>query len=107
MSFFSSSKTRSSGPNGNDWPRNADGRRNLSINVSKIGGGEAIDAAAYGRFADDLAELYEGWDAVPGRPRGNAEFSKMSAALGMPPRMITSDGAESAATPTARRSTRC
>lgn len=59
--------------------------------VIKIGGGAAIDEAAYGRFAEDLAELYA--DEIPFLVvhGGNAEFSKLSAALGMPPRMITSD----------------
>jgi [amino group carrier protein]-L-2-aminoadipate/L-glutamate 6-kinase len=61
------------------------------MHVIKIGGGAAIDEAAYSRFAEDLAELNHA-----GRPfvvvhGGNAEFSRLSAALGMPPRIITND----------------
>jgi acetylglutamate/LysW-gamma-L-alpha-aminoadipate kinase len=56
--------------------------------VIKIGGGAAIGEAAYANFAADLAELKLPAVLVHG---GNAEFSKLSAALGMPPRMITND----------------
>jgi len=55
--------------------------------VIKIGGGAAIDQAAYAHFAADLAAMGEPAVVVHG---GNAEFSRLSAALGMPPRMITS-----------------
>lgn len=56
--------------------------------VIKIGGGEAIGEAAFVNFAADLAELKLPVVLIHG---GNAEFSKLSAALGMPPRMITND----------------
>jgi len=55
--------------------------------VIKIGGGAAIGETAYANFAADLAELNEPAVVVHG---GNAEFSRLSAALGMPPRMIAS-----------------
>src|SRR5262245_8369252 len=56
--------------------------------VIKIGGGAAIGEAAYARFAVDLAELQQAVVLVHG---GNAEFSRLSEALGMPPRMVTND----------------
>jgi len=59
--------------------------------VIKIGGGAAIDEAAYARFAQDLAELHEAGTPFVVVHGGNAEFSRLSAALGMPPRMITND----------------
>ena len=59
--------------------------------VIKIGGGAAIDETAYGRFADDLAELHAAGTPFVVVHGGNAEFSRLSAALGMPPRMITND----------------
>ncbi|HEX3303668.1 MAG TPA: [LysW]-aminoadipate kinase [Thermomicrobiales bacterium] len=59
--------------------------------VIKIGGGAAIDEAAYARFADDLALLHEAGKPFVVVHGGNAEFSRLSAALGMPPRMITND----------------
>jgi acetylglutamate/LysW-gamma-L-alpha-aminoadipate kinase len=59
--------------------------------VIKIGGGAAIDEAAYGRFAVDLAELHAAGMPFVVVHGGNAEFSWLSAALGMPPRMITND----------------
>jgi acetylglutamate/LysW-gamma-L-alpha-aminoadipate kinase len=59
--------------------------------VIKIGGGAAIDEAAYARFAEDLAELHAGGTPFLVVHGGNAEFSKLSAALGVPPRMITND----------------
>ncbi|MDP9362817.1 MAG: [LysW]-aminoadipate kinase, partial [Chloroflexota bacterium] len=55
--------------------------------VIKIGGGAAIRDAAYANFAADLATLDEPAVVVHG---GNAEFSRLSRELGMPPRMITS-----------------
>ena len=55
--------------------------------VVKIGGGAAIGEGGYGNFASDLAALTEPVVVVHG---GNAEFSSLSAALGMPPRMVTS-----------------
>jgi [amino group carrier protein]-L-2-aminoadipate 6-kinase len=57
--------------------------------VIKIGGGAAIDEAAYRRFAADLAERWR-TDSIVLVHGGNAEFSRLSAALGMPPRMIHS-----------------
>lgn len=59
--------------------------------VIKIGGGAAIDDAAYSRFADDLVELHAAGTPFVVVHGGNAEFSRLSAALGMPPRMITND----------------
>ncbi len=56
--------------------------------VIKIGGGAAIGDEAYRQFAMDLAELNLPAVIVHG---GNAEFSQLSRALGMPPRMITSN----------------
>ncbi len=56
--------------------------------VVKIGGGAAIGESAYANFAADLAHVTEPVVLVHG---GNAEFSALSAALGMPPRMITND----------------
>lgn len=55
--------------------------------VIKIGGGAAIGAGGYANFAEDLAALDRPFVLVHG---GNAEFSELSRALGMPPRMITS-----------------
>lgn len=59
--------------------------------VIKIGGGAAIDETAYARFAEDLAALHADGTPLLVVHGGNAEFSKLSAALGMPPRMITND----------------
>jgi acetylglutamate/LysW-gamma-L-alpha-aminoadipate kinase len=56
--------------------------------VIKIGGGAAIGEDAYARFAADLAELDRPVVLVHG---GNAEFSRLSEALGMPPRMVTNE----------------
>ncbi|HET8521635.1 MAG TPA: [LysW]-aminoadipate kinase [Thermomicrobiales bacterium] len=56
--------------------------------VLKIGGGAGIGEAVYERFAEDLASVHEPVVLVHG---GNAEFSRLSEALGMPPRMITND----------------
>jgi len=53
----------------------------------KSGGGAAIGEGGYGTFAADLAELDEPAVVVHG---GNAEFSALSRALGMPPRMVRS-----------------
>jgi len=55
--------------------------------VIKIGGGAAIGEHGYQNFAADLAALTEPAVVVHG---GNAEFSRLSRQLGMPPRMITS-----------------
>jgi acetylglutamate/LysW-gamma-L-alpha-aminoadipate kinase len=57
--------------------------------VIKVGGGAAIDETAYRNFAADLVELWPGEHVVLVHG-GNAEFSRLSAALGMPPRMVTS-----------------
>jgi acetylglutamate/LysW-gamma-L-alpha-aminoadipate kinase len=59
--------------------------------VIKIGGGAAIDEAAYARFAEDLAELHAAGTPFVIVHGGNAEFSRLSNSLGMPPRMITND----------------
>ncbi|HET7056774.1 MAG TPA: [LysW]-aminoadipate kinase [Thermomicrobiales bacterium] len=59
--------------------------------VIKIGGGAAIDEAAFARFAEDLAEMHAAGTPFVVVHGGNAEFSKLSTALGMPPRMITND----------------
>ena len=55
--------------------------------VIKIGGGAAIGEGGYANFAQDLAALAEPAVVVHG---GNAEFSRLSRDLGMPPRMIAS-----------------
>ncbi|HYJ13655.1 MAG TPA: [LysW]-aminoadipate kinase [Thermomicrobiales bacterium] len=55
--------------------------------VVKIGGGAAIGTEAFANFAADIATLDEPVIIIHG---GNAEFSALSDALGMPPRMITS-----------------
>ena len=59
--------------------------------VIKIGGGAAIDEAAFGRFAADLAELRNEGMAFVVVHGANAAFSELSERLGMPPRMITND----------------
>jgi acetylglutamate/LysW-gamma-L-alpha-aminoadipate kinase len=56
--------------------------------VIKIGGGKAIGAGAFASFAADVATIDEPLVIVHG---GNAEFSALSDALGMPPRMVTSN----------------
>lgn len=55
--------------------------------IIKIGGGAAIGEGGYANFAQDLAGLAEPAVVVHG---GNAEFSRLSRELGMPPRMVTS-----------------
>lgn len=58
--------------------------------VIKIGGGAAIGAGVFARFATDLSEMQAaGFRAIVVHG-GNAEFSRLSEALSMPPRMITS-----------------
>ena len=59
--------------------------------VIKIGGGAAIDEAAFERFATDLADLQAAGTSFLIVHGGNAEFSRLSDALRMPPRMITND----------------
>jgi acetylglutamate/LysW-gamma-L-alpha-aminoadipate kinase len=54
--------------------------------VIKIGGGPGITEESYEHFAADLARLSEPAVLVHG---GNAEFSRLSEALGYPPRMVT------------------
>jgi acetylglutamate/LysW-gamma-L-alpha-aminoadipate kinase len=56
--------------------------------VLKIGGGAAIDETAFENFAADIAKIEGPIVLIHG---GNAEFSRLSAALGMPPRMIAND----------------
>lgn len=58
--------------------------------VIKIGGGAAIGADAFARFAIDLAEMQAAGTRAVVVHGGNAEFSRLSESLGMPPRMITS-----------------
>ncbi|HEV2107893.1 MAG TPA: [LysW]-aminoadipate kinase [Thermomicrobiales bacterium] len=60
--------------------------------VIKIGGGAAIGPEAFRRFAVDLAEMQDAGQRCLVVHGGNAEFSRLSEALGMPPRMITSAG---------------
>ena len=55
--------------------------------VVKIGGGAAIGSDAFSEFAKDVAHLARPMVIVHG---GNAEFSALSEALGMPPRIVTS-----------------
>lgn len=55
--------------------------------VVKIGGGAAIGSEAFAAFAKDVATLGRPMVIVHG---GNAEFSALSEALGMPPRIVTS-----------------
>ncbi len=55
--------------------------------VVKIGGGAAIGSEAFAAFATDVAALGRPVVIVHG---GNAEFSALSEALGMPPRIVTS-----------------
>ncbi len=55
--------------------------------IIKIGGGAAIDDVAFSYFAADLARLARPAVVVHG---GNAAFSGLCDALGIPPRMITS-----------------
>ena len=59
--------------------------------VIKIGGGAAIDEAAYGRFAEDLRTMVDGGEEIVVVHGANAAFSRLSEALGMPPRMITNE----------------
>lgn len=55
--------------------------------VIKIGGGAAIGNDEFARFAADIATITEPVVVVHG---GNAEFSRLCDALGMPPQMVTS-----------------
>lgn len=55
--------------------------------VIKIGGGAAIGAEAFANFAADIATLTTPAVVVHG---GNAEFSRLSEQLGMPPQVVTS-----------------
>ncbi|HRA47412.1 MAG TPA: [LysW]-aminoadipate kinase, partial [Thermomicrobiales bacterium] len=59
--------------------------------VIKIGGGAAIDDAAFTRFAIDLAALQANGMQFVLVHGANAAFSRLSTALGIPPRMITND----------------
>jgi acetylglutamate/LysW-gamma-L-alpha-aminoadipate kinase len=59
--------------------------------VIKIGGGAAIDEAAFARFAADLALLQANGLQFVLVHGANAEFSRLSTALGIPPRMVTND----------------
>jgi acetylglutamate/LysW-gamma-L-alpha-aminoadipate kinase len=56
--------------------------------VLKIGGGAGITEEAFANFAADLAALPGQFVVVHG---ANAEFSRLSTALGQPPRMITNE----------------
>lgn len=55
--------------------------------VIKIGGGAAIGSNAFANFAADIATMSEPIVVVHG---GNAEFSRLSERLGMPPQIVTS-----------------
>ena len=55
--------------------------------VIKIGGGAAIGSEAFASFAADIATMTEPIVVVHG---GNAEFSRLSEQLGMPPQVVTS-----------------
>ncbi|MDQ3614139.1 MAG: [LysW]-aminoadipate kinase [Chloroflexota bacterium] len=55
--------------------------------VIKIGGGAAIGAEAFARFAADIATTTEPVVVVHG---GNAELSRLSERLEMPPQVVTS-----------------
>ena len=59
--------------------------------VIKIGGGAAIDEAVYARFAEDVRPIVEGGEQLVVVHGANAAFSRLSEALGMPPRMITNE----------------
>jgi len=59
--------------------------------VIKIGGGAAIDEAAYARFAEDLKPMVDAGEELVVVHGANAAFSRLSETLGMPPRMITND----------------
>lgn len=54
----------------------------------KLGGGAGITETAYGNLARDLAERSLPAVLIHG---GNAEFSRLSTALGHPPRMVTNE----------------
>lgn len=56
--------------------------------VIKIGGGAGITGDSYRSFAADIATLGQQAVIIHG---GNSEFSKLSDALGMPPRMILNE----------------
>jgi acetylglutamate/LysW-gamma-L-alpha-aminoadipate kinase len=60
------------------------------MHVIKIGGGASIGAEAFKRFAADLAQMQVAGQHAIVVHGGNAEFSRLSTALGMPPRMIIS-----------------
>ena len=60
------------------------------MHIIKIGGGAAIGPDAFARFAADLAEMQADGHGVIVVHGGNAELSRLSESLGMPPRMITS-----------------
>ncbi len=56
--------------------------------VLKLGGGAGITQEVFKRFAADLASREEQFVVVHG---ANAEFSRLSTALGQPPRMVTNE----------------
>lgn len=56
--------------------------------VLKLGGGAGITQDVFDRFAADLTSLDGQFVLVHG---ANAEFSRLSTALGQPPRMVTND----------------
>ncbi|MBX3070447.1 MAG: [LysW]-aminoadipate kinase [Thermomicrobiales bacterium] len=56
--------------------------------ILKLGGGAGITQEAFSNFAADLATLEGQFVVVHG---ANAEFSRLSEALGQPPRMITNE----------------
>lgn len=59
--------------------------------VIKIGGGAGIGEDAFERFAIDLAALQQNGLQFVLVHGANAEFSRISTQLGIPPRMITND----------------
>jgi acetylglutamate/LysW-gamma-L-alpha-aminoadipate kinase len=58
------------------------------MNVLKLGGGAGITEGAFANFAADLAALEGPFVVVHG---ANAEFSRLSTALGQPPRMVRNE----------------
>lgn len=58
--------------------------------VIKIGGGAAIGEDAFRNFASDLAELTASGVSAVVIHGANAEFGRLSTALGLPPVMVTS-----------------
>lgn len=64
--------------------------REAGVIIIKIGGGAAIDGAAYRRFAEDLRELLDAGRTAVVIHGANAAFSDLSRRLDLPPVMVTS-----------------